>query len=228
MPHPQRPAIGWRRALQSQAIATFNTLVQEGRKVAAALVSREPVPRDEACFYTDEPLETEADVRLKTLLARDYSVDEMGRLLEGGSSTPLLDTSDNAAASAAAAKSAAYSSPQRNVGRAAGDGSGAASEKLWRSLLDEALESAVRGSASTDFKSMPVQYGRSYTEEELRQLPGSGEGADGVAGASTPKRTVAEAEAASSERRVLARRKTAQELAAEAARKSMRRSSGKR
>jgi uncharacterized protein len=72
-------------ALQTHAIATFNNLNQEGRRVAAALVSRQPVTWEEACLYTPEMTESEHDRRLKQVLSRDYSTKEVSRLLESGS-----------------------------------------------------------------------------------------------------------------------------------------------
>lgn len=69
--------------LQSHAIATFNTLVQEGRRVAAALICRTPTTWDDACLYTPEFTESEQDLRLKRALARDYSAAEATKLLTG-------------------------------------------------------------------------------------------------------------------------------------------------
>lgn len=65
------------------AVSTFNTLNQEGRRVAAALISREPLEREDCCFYTPELVETTADKRLKRALARDLTMQELqGHLLE--------------------------------------------------------------------------------------------------------------------------------------------------
>jgi uncharacterized protein len=81
---------------QAHAIALFNTLNQEGRHVAAALVSREPLSRDDACAYVNGvPARTEADERLATALAADVEAHRAGGALTIGTSLPplLLDSS---------------------------------------------------------------------------------------------------------------------------------------
>lgn len=54
------------------AIAQFNSLVLEGRRVAVGLISRSPMSRDDACLYAHGgAVQTEADRRLETALAND-------------------------------------------------------------------------------------------------------------------------------------------------------------
>ena len=107
-PHPLPPP-----SLQLHAIATFNALVAEGRRVAVALVSRVPVSRDDACLYTPEWAQADAlrpagtrraedagaaaaaaeggGAALRQALARDYSgrTDDVGG---GGGDGPRLLT----------------------------------------------------------------------------------------------------------------------------------------
>lgn len=69
------------------AIATFNALAAEGRRVCAGLISRSPVPRDDACLYTPDwaPRASEADARLQAALRRDpYDGSEQRLLGDGG------------------------------------------------------------------------------------------------------------------------------------------------
>jgi len=95
------------RALpQPHAIATFNELTQEGRPVAAALVSLSPMTRDDACLYTNERIDSPADRRLARALERDYSADEALRLLTDGGAGGAP-----AAAAAAAADERAPAAP---------------------------------------------------------------------------------------------------------------------
>lgn len=79
------------------AIATFNELNHEGRRVAAALISREPMPRHEACMYMHEVVETAADKRLKRALARDLrqSSPDSDRLLTDGISDSIGDAAED-------------------------------------------------------------------------------------------------------------------------------------
>lgn len=89
--------------LQMHAISTFNVLNQEGRRVAAALMSREPLTRDDACVYTPEALEeTDADRRLRQALAVDPEKlgegADAGRLLTDGLGSGVGDAADMAAA----------------------------------------------------------------------------------------------------------------------------------
>jgi hypothetical protein len=81
---------------QAHAISTFNLLQSEGRAVAAALVSLEPVSRDEACLYTGERAEELVSYH-ETRMARALAVEGGGvgggqRLLGGGGGggAPLL------------------------------------------------------------------------------------------------------------------------------------------
>lgn len=69
--------------MQRHAMATFNDLAQEGRRVAAGLISISPVSRDEACMYTSDAVQTEEDRNMQKALARDYSAQEAVKLLEG-------------------------------------------------------------------------------------------------------------------------------------------------
>jgi hypothetical protein len=86
-----------------QAIATFNTLNQEGRSVAVALISRSPMTRDDASLYTQSPLLSAADRRLQRLLARDYTSTDAHKLLTTGNGGPAHgDEEDEAAAKTAA------------------------------------------------------------------------------------------------------------------------------
>lgn len=97
-------------AVQMQAIATFNTLNQEGRSVAVALVSRSPMTRDDASLYTQSPLLSAADRRLQRLLARDYTTTDAHKLLTTGDGGPTHgDEEDEAAATAAASPGPAAS-----------------------------------------------------------------------------------------------------------------------
>jgi uncharacterized protein len=80
---------------QAHAISTFNLLQSEGRAVAAALVSLEPVSRDEACLYTGERAEELVgyhDARVARALALDGGGRGGGQRLlgAGGSGAPLL------------------------------------------------------------------------------------------------------------------------------------------
>ena len=75
-----------RRPPQPRAISTYNLLMGEGRRVAAALVALEPMSRSDASLYTDEALEAlvrPRDVRAAAALAADV-LPEDRLLLEGG------------------------------------------------------------------------------------------------------------------------------------------------
>ena len=63
----------------------------EGRSVAAAMLCRTPMSRDDACLYTHGALLSESDRRLQRVLAKDYTAGEAQRLLAG-------DVDDGAAA----------------------------------------------------------------------------------------------------------------------------------
>ena len=70
----------------AHAIATFNVLVAEGRPVCAALVSRAPVSRDDACLYSpdaDAPVSAR-DRELLAALATDAAPVDRDRLLGDG------------------------------------------------------------------------------------------------------------------------------------------------
>jgi uncharacterized protein len=68
------------------AIAAFNMLVREGRPVAAALVARTPMTRDDASLFTQEPVLSEADKRLQRVLSRDLTAQEAARMITDGQS----------------------------------------------------------------------------------------------------------------------------------------------
>lgn len=99
----------------AHAIALFNLLNQEGRRVAAGLVSREPLSQADTCAYVHgRPVVTQADTRLAAVLAADVDMHraqgELGitggqrRQLEAGSST---DSSSSGGSSHGALVSAA-------------------------------------------------------------------------------------------------------------------------
>jgi uncharacterized protein len=94
----------------TQAISTFNVLASEGRPVCAALVSREPVTRDEACLYTPDAAArvTKQDREILAALAADVLPADRAMLLEGGKSGEG-DSAEGPAAAAAAAAAAARS-----------------------------------------------------------------------------------------------------------------------
>lgn len=57
---------------QMHAIAQFNALCLEGRRVAVGLISRSPMSRDDACLYAHGgAVQTAADRRLEAALAND-------------------------------------------------------------------------------------------------------------------------------------------------------------
>lgn len=94
--------------MQMHAIATFNTLVQEGRRVAAGLISRSPVSRDDACLYTPDwtDRETDDDKRLKEALRRDsYGGEGGGQKLITGSTDDTSIANKNVVDISAAAGS---------------------------------------------------------------------------------------------------------------------------
>lgn len=51
--HFSKQGVAVEHMSSDNAMATFNVLNQEGRPAAAALLSRKPLPRDEACFYAN-------------------------------------------------------------------------------------------------------------------------------------------------------------------------------
>ena len=69
---------------QAQAISTFNLLLGENRRVAAALISQNPMTRDDSCLYTKDAasLISRADVIRDAVLRSD--VLPRDRLLTGG------------------------------------------------------------------------------------------------------------------------------------------------
>ena len=105
------------------AIATFNTLVAEGRRVAAGLVSRTPVSRDDACLYSPDwslARETDGDRRLQAALRRDpWGGERNQRLLEGdaAAAAAAAEAVQQAHAAARAAAIASASSGGRGGGR---------------------------------------------------------------------------------------------------------------
>jgi uncharacterized protein len=109
------PHLAAAHAPQAHAISTFNLLQSEGRPVAAALVSLEPVSRDEACLYTGERAEELVSYH-DARVARALAVEGVGRgggqrLLGGGGGggggAPLLaGAAEGGGAAAAAAASA--------------------------------------------------------------------------------------------------------------------------
>ncbi len=80
-------------SLQSDTISTFNMLLAEGRSVAAALISSEPVSREDACLYgnVQELAALNAtDLRVAEALEKDVQVlqkEEALLQLEAGSSS---------------------------------------------------------------------------------------------------------------------------------------------
>ena len=74
---------------QPRAISTYNLLLGEGRRVAAALVALEPMTRADASLYTDEALSNlvkPRDVRAAQALASDILPQDR-LLLEGATSS---------------------------------------------------------------------------------------------------------------------------------------------
>jgi uncharacterized protein len=88
----QRKGISVEPMSNTHAIAQFNLLNAEGRNVAVALLSRTPVSRDEACFYTPKLHVTDSDKRFLEALSKDYSIETATKLIEGGSTStePLV------------------------------------------------------------------------------------------------------------------------------------------
>jgi uncharacterized protein len=70
----------------ANAIATFNLLQAEDRPVCAALISREPISRDDACLYTDDAykLETERDREILSALATDVLPKDRHKFITDG------------------------------------------------------------------------------------------------------------------------------------------------
>ena len=93
-----------RDQLQLHAISSFNTLIAEGRRVAAGLISTQPVTRDDACLYTDDYVESAADVRLARELR---NAPDKSRLLSGA---------EGSAASASAAPRVVVASSREEEG----------------------------------------------------------------------------------------------------------------
>jgi hypothetical protein len=111
------------------AIATFNALAAEGRRVCAGLISRSPVSRDDASMYTPDwaPRASEADVRLQAALRRDpYDGSGDQRLLGDG----------------AAAAEAAEAAAQREAEAAAAAAGGAPPPPDRRSRYERAAAAA--------------------------------------------------------------------------------------
>jgi hypothetical protein len=110
------------------AISTFNTLNEEGRRVAVALVCRSPLTRDDVCVYTDELLlgegGQEAEARLAAGLAREDAA--VAAALAAPGSVRLLADGRYAAAAAgggpAPPESASVSGEQWAAGRFGGGG----------------------------------------------------------------------------------------------------------
>ena len=75
---------------QPHAIATFNMLVAEGRRVAVGLISRSPMTRADASSYAPDwaRRESEADVSLRAVLRRREDGEEGQRLLGAGDEQP--------------------------------------------------------------------------------------------------------------------------------------------
>lgn len=76
------------------AISTFNVLVAEGRPVCAALVSQDPVSRDDACLYTPDAhlMETEQDRKIIETLAQDLLPQDRDKLLTDGKNDNNIHT----------------------------------------------------------------------------------------------------------------------------------------
>ncbi|RYG52957.1 hypothetical protein EON66_09270, partial [archaeon] len=95
------------RTLQAHAIAEFNVLNEEGRMVAAALISRQPMSRDDASMFVPQLFTSAADKRLQRALARDYTASEASKmLLTDGLGRGVQDRADVTVADDAASESA--------------------------------------------------------------------------------------------------------------------------
>jgi len=135
------------------AIATFNTLNSENRRVAAALLSRVPMPRDEACLYTPDAVESPADRALKRLLSRGGGAAAANdpRLLEGAAEAPPEAAASAAAASAARTSSsrrAALEAASRDIGRTYGYPTANLADAPIEQVADAALPSEADAPAT--------------------------------------------------------------------------------
>ena len=92
----------------ANAIATFNLLQAEDRPVCAALISREPMSRDDACLYTDDvyKLETDRDREILSALATDVLPQDRDKFITDGraSGTGIDSAAEFEARNAAAAQ----------------------------------------------------------------------------------------------------------------------------
>jgi uncharacterized protein len=92
----------------ANAIATFNLLQAEDRPVCAALISREPMSRDDACLYTDDvyKLETDRDREILSALATDVLPQDRDKFITDGGRSSVDAASEFEARNAAAAQAA--------------------------------------------------------------------------------------------------------------------------
>lgn len=90
----------------ANAIATFNLLQAEDRPVCAALISREPMSRDDACLYTDDvyKLETDRDREILSALATDVLPQDRDKFITDGRASGIDSAAEFEARNAAAAQ----------------------------------------------------------------------------------------------------------------------------